>query len=84
MMEGVNSTMIYCENFCKCYSVLQHNIMTIETGAFPERKQSKNKQIKSLQCPVLPLRPNVVCCSISLHLPSVSSLSIMHSRLIFS
>jgi hypothetical protein len=21
MMEGVNSTMIYCKNFCKCYKV---------------------------------------------------------------
>jgi hypothetical protein len=25
-MEGVNSTMIYCKNFCKCYnlSLVQH------------------------------------------------------------
>jgi hypothetical protein len=22
MMEGVNSTMIYCKNFCKCHNVL--------------------------------------------------------------
>jgi hypothetical protein len=21
MMEGVNSTMIYCKNFCKCHNV---------------------------------------------------------------
>jgi hypothetical protein len=21
MIEGVNSTMIYCKNFCKCYQV---------------------------------------------------------------
>jgi hypothetical protein len=25
MMEGVNSTMIYCKNFCKCHNVPQHN-----------------------------------------------------------
>jgi hypothetical protein len=25
MMEGVNSTMIYCKNFCKCHYVPQYN-----------------------------------------------------------
>jgi hypothetical protein len=25
MMEGVNSTMIYYKNFCKCHNISQHN-----------------------------------------------------------
>jgi hypothetical protein len=25
MMEGVNSTMIYCKNFCKCHNVPPDN-----------------------------------------------------------
>jgi hypothetical protein len=25
MMEGVNSTMIYCKNFCTCHNVPQYN-----------------------------------------------------------
>jgi hypothetical protein len=44
MMEGVNSSMIYCKNFCKCYNVppvqqqsvqqqLKKNLVKVESPA---------------------------------------------------
>jgi hypothetical protein len=42
MMEGVNLTMIYCKNFCKCQNVPQYNNNN-NNNSFENLKKKKKK-----------------------------------------
>jgi hypothetical protein len=50
MMEGVNSTMIYCKNFCKCHNVpwYKNNIIKTNKTNFvthcPVKKESIDEE----------------------------------------
>jgi hypothetical protein len=52
MMEGMNLTMIYCRNFCKCHNVPQHNNNMITNNIknvkifWPKRSFEKKENAK--------------------------------------
>jgi hypothetical protein len=41
MMEGVNATMIYRKNFCKCHNVLQYNNNILKKRASKNQRYAK-------------------------------------------